>query len=284
MKQRILSTCFLWGFIGIVLAKFGFVGGIFLLISLATLTIWEMYELMERIHLLPYKRIATFITAIALAKYYLQNESICNIDYILSTIAISTILFALITVLQKNPKALLISFLPTIFGITYILIAFALPIALTKILTLYYGSPNIAIALILWIIVVAKFSDVGGLVIGCKWGKHKLIPELSPKKSFEGLLGSFIFSAISGIIFAKVCDQVFLCWPDNFTFWKMIIISCILSFFALVSDLIESGFKRLANVKDSGKIIPGIGGIFDLSDSLILTLPLGVILIKNFIL
>jgi phosphatidate cytidylyltransferase len=64
----------------------------------------------------------------------------------------------------------------------------------------------------------------------------------------------------------------------------MDIIATLIATIALISDLVESGFKRLAGEKDSGNTIPGIGGVFDLMDSLILTLPMGVIMIREFVL
>jgi phosphatidate cytidylyltransferase len=68
--------------------------------------------------------------------------------------------------------------------------------------------------------------------------------------------------------------------PDNFAWWMSLLFAIPIGIASIASDLVESAFKRQANVKDSGKIIPGIGGIFDLTDSLILTAPLGYLLFK----
>ena len=283
MKQRISSTLFLCGIISFTLIKFGLTGGILLLIFVAALTQYELYKLMELLHYRPYKYTSIAVSILALCKNYFRSEGICELNCTISALSVATVLFALSTVLSHNPKSLLTAFLPTIFGTTFIVTAFALPISFIKTTALYTGSPQVAIALILWIVVVTKFSDIGGLLVGSKWGKHPLAPQFSPKKTYEGLAGSIVFSLLSGLVLSQIYIHYFQCWPNCFGILKIYIISSMLSFFALISDLIESGFKRLANQKDSGRTIPGIGGIFDLTDSLILTLPLGVILIQNFV-
>ena len=80
-----------------------------------------------------------------------------------------------------------------------------------------------------------------------------------------------------GIILAAVFHKYI---PETFTLWHCALIAIPISIASMASDLVESAFKRQAGVKDSGKIIPGIGGIFDLTDSLILASPLGYLLFK----
>ena len=130
---------------------------------------------------------------------------------------------------------------------------------------------------LLWIVVVAKFSDVGGLLVGLRFGKHKISLNFSPKKTWEGLLGSIIFSTVAGYVFRIILRSQ---WPSEFSWLKVTLVATIIAIVALLSDLTESGFKRLANSKDSGRVFPGIGGALDLIDSLIFSLPVGILLIQ----
>lgn len=297
MKQRIISTFILWGIVIGCLGCLGMQGGIILLILLAVLSQWELYQLMERAGWRPYKELATLFGLFLLIRTACYPLGLFDFNVALSTIASSVFLFSLELVLSGDPNVLWYSFLPSLFGLLYI--PFLLSFPLTFLKSFQFGDETLGVTLILWIIVVAKFSDVGGLVIGCKFGKHKLAPNFSPKKTYEGLIGSLVFSNVAGFIFAFCCQHLWIfqniwprwvnhypicVWPLAFTFWKMLLVTTCLSFIALISDLVESGLKRLAQQKDSGNTIPGIGGIFDLTDSLILTLPLGVIILKEWIL
>ncbi|UPA28363.1 MAG: phosphatidate cytidylyltransferase [Verrucomicrobiota bacterium] len=281
MIRRTLSTIFLWSLIGAVLAILGTPGGVFLLIFAASLTQYEFYQLVEQMGNRPYKYTATLFGTFFLLHVYAQPIGLSTISSAVAATTFLTVLYSTTITLKQTPEAILKSLIPTLFGFAYIPVLFALPIEFIKNGPLYYSSEIVATLLIIWMIVVIKCADVGGLLVGCLIGKHHIAPAFSPKKTYEGLLGSLIFSIAAGVIFRCCSDHL---WPNDFTLTATIIIAAILSFFSLISDLVESGLKRLANVKDSGNSIPGIGGIFDLTDSLVLTLPLGVILIKTFVL
>ena len=131
----------------------------------------------------------------------------------------------------------------------------------------------------LWIVIVAKFSDIGALLIGKAIGRTKMAPSISPGKTIEGLLGGFAASAGMGALLPwifqeKLTEIVFFGdWifsPAQGAVWGLG-----LALSAVIGDLIASVLKRLASMKDSGGAIPGIGGLFDLTDSLILAAPTG---------
>ncbi|RPI71948.1 MAG: phosphatidate cytidylyltransferase, partial [Ignavibacteriales bacterium] len=110
---------------------------------------------------------------------------------------------------------------------------------------------------------------------GTALGKHKLFPRVSPNKSWEGAIFGFVF-AIIAMLLAKIIVLNFLSWGTA------IAIGIIVGVFGQIGDLIESLFKRDAEVKDSSSIIPGHGGIFDRFDSLLYTAPLILIYLKYF--
>lgn len=111
-------------------------------------------------------------------------------------------------------------------------------------------------------------SDTGAFFVGRKWGKHKMASAISPGKTWEGAVGGLL-SAIIGAI--AVCNILNLISPFPFRYWQAILLGVIVSLFAQLGDLVESLFKRNMKVKESGKLLPGHGGILDRFDSLIFT-------------
>lgn len=134
-------------------------------------------------------------------------------------------------------------------------------------------SPNrTGIYLALYLAVIVKFNDVGGLAFGTLFGKHKLLPKISPKKSWEGFFGGLLFCFAFGIglvALVRACPSLPLEPLRRFTYAQAAAIAAALGVFGLLGDLIESHFKRLAEVKDSAPLLPGMGGILDMFDSLV---------------
>lgn len=110
-------------------------------------------------------------------------------------------------------------------------------------------------------------TDSGAYFIGKATGKRKLWPEISPNKTVEGSLGGVVCALIVAILFGLFADM-------NATVLTLMAITVILSIFGQLGDLVQSAFKRHFNVKDSGNILPGHGGILDRFDSLLFVLPL----------
>lgn len=122
------------------------------------------------------------------------------------------------------------------------------------------------IALVFFVILVTWLSDTGGFVVGKTLGKHPLAPRLSPKKTIEGLLGGVLFSVVGAII------SQFMFVPF-FSLGQCVMLGVGLALLGAMGDLAESAIKRSVNVKDSGTIIPGHGGVLDRVDSLLFTGP-----------
>ncbi len=124
--------------------------------------------------------------------------------------------------------------------------------------------------LLLWLLTVTKFTDMGAYVTGSLIGRHKMIPHVSPGKTWEGLGGALLFSQ------AAACG-LYAAFPAQLAFFQswshVIILGFLLAMFAVIGDLAESIVKRAFNAKDSGRLLPGIGGALDLIDSVCFTAP-----------
>jgi phosphatidate cytidylyltransferase len=132
----------------------------------------------------------------------------------------------------------------------------------------FHPSLMIGILSIIWV------NDSFAFLIGKNFGKNKLFPSVSPKKTVEGLLGGLVFSLLAGLFISKI--------NLDFSLLNWLIIAVIVSLIGTIGDLVESKFKRQANIKDSGNIMPGHGGILDRLDSLLFAAPF-VYLYINFI-
>jgi phosphatidate cytidylyltransferase len=119
---------------------------------------------------------------------------------------------------------------------------------------------------ILFVLVVVFFGDIGALYAGTFLGKHKLYPALSPKKTIEGSLGGLGANIICGGLF-KLIFMPELSWGVSLLFFIA------LGAAGQIGDLFESGLKRVADIKDSGGILPGHGGILDRADAAMYAAP-----------
>jgi phosphatidate cytidylyltransferase len=131
----------------------------------------------------------------------------------------------------------------------------------------------------LYFILVTKFSDTGAYVVGSLIGRHKMIPRISPGKTWEGFVGAIALSTAASVAFVHFCGANMA----GMNLRHAIILGIILSITAVIGDLIESLFKREAGVKDSGRFFPGIGGILDLLDSLLFNAPIMYLYLRHIL-
>ena len=139
-------------------------------------------------------------------------------------------------------------------------------ILVISLLCIYYLS-EVSEYLLFFAISVTISSDIGGYIFGniFKWKK---LTKISPKKTYSGVLGSYFFSIICLIVWMELFYVDLPINTQTNTFLKLIIITVIFSTIAQIGDLIISYFKRLDDIKDTGKLLPGHGGIFDRIDGL----------------
>ena len=136
------------------------------------------------------------------------------------------------------------------------------------------GEPKQAMLNIIGIALVTKMADSAAYFVGRKFGRHHLAPILSPKKTWEGLFGGWIGAVLAAIFYftAIVHSEEGTPWLQLFA--GPILLGTALTWFGLLGDLMESMLKRSGNVKDSGASFAGLGGVWDVTDSLI---PAGIV-------
>ena len=282
MTHRIFSTVVIWLSIVLVVALFGAQGAVWIAALTTALTQWELYKIFDRMGWHSYPR-AGVVTGlfIVLGAYYLpgveSGTEVFGVAFVVLCLAIQA---------RSMVKGQLGSFMPTLFGLVYVPYMMQYFVGTIQLAVIEGYGEGTGIFLCVWIVAAAKFTDVGGLLIGKQFGKHKLAPHISPGKTWEGVIGGVFVSAIVVILLVALnglldsAGRVHVNLPEGFSWWIAALMTAPVAIVSVASDLIESGFKRAARIKDSGSIVPGIGGVFDLTDSVILCAPLGFILLK----
>jgi len=134
--------------------------------------------------------------------------------------------------------------------------------------------------LLLWLLAVTKFTDMGAYITGSAIGRHKMIPHISPAKTWEGFAGALLFAQLAA------CG-LYALFPEHLAFfggWNhVVILGFLLAVLAVIGDLAESIVKRALDAKDSGRMLPGIGGSLDLIDSVCFTAPALYFYLKWFL-
>ena len=168
--------------------------------------------------------------------------------------------------LQKDQP--LISAALTLLGIVYV----SLPVTIFTLLMYHPYKEGFDYQVVLFLFLILWLNDTGAYISGRLLGKHKMFPRISPKKSWEGLAGGLLIA----LLVTWVSHPLF---PD-IPFWHLWILCPVIVISGTFGDLVESAWKRSAGVKDSGKLMPGHGGILDRFDSAIFAAPASYIVIN----
>lgn len=126
----------------------------------------------------------------------------------------------------------------------------------------------------LMVLLIAWGSDIGAYFVGSFFGKHKLCPKISPKKTVEGFFGGWFFGVICALLIAFLWESVFLPSTVRISYWTVAVMAFFLSPLSVLGDLFASVVKRQVGAKDYGHIMPGHGGMVDRFDSLLFVSPL----------
>ena len=262
----------LWGIVATIFTSMqplAYVGLVIALVIISTLEYFKMLHLAD-VKCFPRFGLFLALSYCGLASYYLLNGA-KDIPPALDAFAIflaATGAFTLqLRYTIKGTEALL-AVAVNLLGFVYIAYFFSFAARIS------FGLPGIGAVpgayVLLWLLAVTKFTDMGAYITGSLIGKHKMIPKVSPAKTWEGFVGALFFAQLAGCgLFWLMPDHL-----DALHSWKhVIILGFLLALLAVIGDLAESVLKRSLNAKDSGKILPGIGGGLDLIDSICFTAP-----------
>jgi len=173
--------------------------------------------------------------------------------------------FIRLVVVPETHRAPITTAALTLLGLLYVPFLFNF----VALLAFMPGDPQENRFLLIYLLAVTKFSDVGAYVIGSLIGRHKMIPRISPGKTWEGFAGAILTSLVISVAMTWAMGNRI----HVIDFYDSIILGLLLPLISVVGDLAESVVKRDASIKDSGQSIPGIGGALDLIDSILFTAP-----------
>jgi phosphatidate cytidylyltransferase len=203
-------------------------------------------------------KISSFILSLlvyGLSFLILVNE----LDFCLFAFVLPFILAIFIQVLFTQTEKPLQMLANTFFPVFYLSIPLSLMSYLGFVEGHYSGKLLMGMFFLIWT------NDTGAFLSGITLGKHKMFPRISPKKTWEGTIG--------GVLLTVVMSYVLSIYWIPMPLWQSILLAVTVGVFATLGDLTESMFKRAADVKDSGNILPGHGGILDRFDSLLFVAP-----------
>ena len=172
---------------------------------------------------------------------------------------------------SRNNTAGIVAISTTLFGLMYV------PWLLNFIQKINFFPGVEGHYYLLYFVVITKLSDSGAYAVGSLIGRHKMIPRISPGKTWEGFGGAVLTSILASLLLVYFLGH----HMAGMNLTHALILGVILSVAAVVGDLIESIFKREAGVKDSGRFFPGIGGILDLLDSLLFNAPIMYLYLRH---
>ncbi len=264
VKRSLTGLIFVSVLIGAILWNKFSVAILFL--GLSILGLIEFFKLMEKAGFNPKKSIVSIVGALIYTVIFLYSLDELNFKFLFIIFPL-LVLIVVMELFRKNETPISnIAF--SIMGILYVVVPFSLlnffAYGNENDTIISIASPNHSSFLLLGFFIIQWACDSGAYLTGSSIGKTKLLPRISPKKTWEGLIGGLILSIIAGILIAAHIDSSYLHWT---------IIAIIIVIFGTLGDLTESQIKRSSGVKDSGNILPGHGGILDRFDGVLFSAP-----------
>ena len=177
----------------------------------------------------------------------------------LAGLCLAGLLLMIIGLVFTYPQRNLHDLALSLFGSVYTGFFFSYALAL--------GRTESAFYLLLLVFILTWASDVGGYLFGRVWGKHKLAPRLSPGKTVEGSAGAIVLTILAALVYRYFSGAEY---PQA---GILLVMALVFSVAAQLGDLLESAIKRFFEVKDSGRLLPGHGGVLDRFDSFMLVSP-----------
>lgn len=227
-----------------------------LIIILSIAGLYEFYGMLEHKGIKVYKYFGIGLGTVIPLSIIFRFELTKNWELLFVVLAM---LFLILMQFRRRQNAgVIVDISTTLFGILYVAWFFSFLIKLK------YINSN-GMGFLTACLLITKLGDIGAYLVGSSLGKHPLMPSVSPKKSVEGAVGGLFFSVLGALIAKPLI---------HFTVFHLIAIGIFLGITAQLGDLSESLIKRDCQVKDSGSLFPGIGGVLDSIDSLIFSAPI----------
>lgn len=223
--------------------------------------LYEFFYMIKKKDVPIYSYVGTFIGLLIPLSIFTHFELTKNWELLF--IVTGFLLILMMQFARHDNRNAILGLSTTLFGVLYVAWFFSF---LVKIRLLLPGIDGVK--LLGYLLLITKSGDMGAYLIGSKFGKHALLPKVSPNKSVEGSVGALLVSAAVAIIFKS-----FLPPEINFPLWQIALMGVFFSALGQLGDLSESLIKRDCGVKDSGKLLPGLGGILDMIDSLLFAAP-----------
>lgn len=241
---------------------------LFLILSVISLFCLYEYFILVKRKSSPEPVSLFFSAVVVLITFHLVQFDLIHSDYFLIYFLIPVILF-LTEVFRKNEIPFL-NIAINITGIIYCVLPFIILMAISDSHT--YPFDGKWFVLLIFLTIWA--NDTFAYVFGRLFGKHKLAPHISAGKTIEGSIGGILMSVIPLILYFYYFDI------ESSQYYKYIFLALLISILSIISDLTESKLKRMVDVKDSGKLLPGHGGFLDRFDSVLITTPVIFVYIK----
>lgn len=272
LNKRLISSLLL--ILLLVATVFWFPGPVVALVIgvLIGVGLWEFYAIAEIKGYKPFKSYGTCLGIILAVITYLilsSGREVNEFIYIILFLIVVTLLVKYTFV--RDGSSVIANSAVTMLGVMYISFLFTFVIKLR-----YIPNPCEGKGWVIALFIITKASDISAYICGTRWGRHKLIPRISAKKTIEGS----IFGILGAVLASLVCQLWFL---SGLSWIAIVGMGILLSIVGQVGDLVESLIKRDAQVKDSGKLVPGMGGVLDFMDSLLFAGPAMYIYLKLFL-
>lgn len=192
--------------------------------------------------------------------------------HVLLLLSVLLTLIFLDQIAKRSTETALPRIASTALSVLYLGLGFAL-ILMIRVL---HGTP----ALILFLVAV-KATDVGAYFTGTAIGRHRLVPSLSPGKSWEGLIGGLVCGTLTAVAVDAAASAAWPVWATCFHWplWQTAVLGAVLGLAGQIGDLCESLLKRSAAIKDSGSMLPEFGGVLDIVDSPLVAAPVAIVLL-----
>jgi len=277
LNKRIYSALVLAGVLALMILRAPTLFVFALLALIIIVAMLEFYNIIRQIGVPIYRYlgIACGLVLIGVTFFvYIFRGSANTAEYELAVLFASFLALCVRQFPQKNNDQPITTIACTMLGILYIpfLFNFFIKLGLSWDHNDLFSSVSLTGRLLsFYLIAVVKCTDIGAFLVGCRFGKHKLFPRLSPKKTWEGFAGGLLSGLSVSLVLFLLSNGHF--GNITMTLHDALILGVSLPLLGVAGDLVESLIKRAGNTKDTGNFIPGMGGLLDVLDSLLTAIP-----------